>query len=156
MRFAGRVIRFGKFWAIEVPILDITTQGRTKKEAFEMIADAVEALVGREGFKVQVFGMKGNEFEIGASDQGALTALLLRRARLKAGLSLEEVASRLGSKSPNSYARYEQGRSVPSVEQLTRLFSAVARNRDFVIMESRAQYVTAVETRPRKAPEGRG
>lgn len=140
MRLTGRVFKSGKYWAIEIPILDIATQGRTKKEAYEMIADAVESLVNRKGFKVRVYGMKGKEFEIGASDQGALTALLLRRARLKAGLSLKEVAARLGSKSPNSYARYEQGRSVPSVEKLTQLFSAVARNREFVIMESRARY----------------
>lgn len=140
MRFTGRVFRSGKFWAIEIPILDIATQGRTKKEAYEMIADAVESLVNRKGFKVRVYRINGEEFEIGASDQGALAALLLRRARLRAGLSLGEVAARLGSKSPNSYARYEQGRSVPSVEKLAQLYSAVARNREFVIMESRARY----------------
>ena len=94
----------------------------------------------RRAFEVRVFGAKGRVFEIGASDQGALTALLLRRMRQKAGLSLEEVAARLGSKSPNSYARYEQGRSVPSVEKFAKLFSAVAPNREFVIMESRVHY----------------
>jgi predicted transcriptional regulator len=140
MRFTGRVFKKGNYWAIEIPILDIVTQGKTKKEAYEMIADAVESLVNRKGFRVRVFETRGKEFEIGASDQGALTALLLRRARLKAGLSLEEVAARLGSKSLNSYARYEQGRSVPSVEKLTQLFSVVARNREFVIMESRVRY----------------
>jgi DNA-binding transcriptional regulator YiaG len=140
MRFTGRVFKSGKFWVIEVLILDIATQGRTKKEAYEMIADAVECLVNRKGFKVRVFRAEGEGFEIGASDQAVLTALLLRRMRLKSGLSLEEVAARLGSKYPNSYARYEQGRSVPSVQKLTQLFSAVARNGDFVIMESRARY----------------
>jgi hypothetical protein len=140
MRFKGRVFKSGKFWAIEIPILDVVTQGRTKKEAYEMIADAVESLANRKGFKVRLYGMRGGEFEIGASDQGALAALLLRRARLRAGLSLEEVAARLGSRSLNSYARYEQGRSVPSIEKLTELFSAVARNREFVVMESRVPY----------------
>jgi len=140
MRFAGRVFRVGKSWAIEIPLLDIATQGRTKKEAYEMIADAVESLVNKKGFDVRVFGAKGAVFEIGASDQGALTALLLRRMRHKAGLSLEEVAARLGSRSPNSYARYEQGRSVPSVEKFAKLFSAVAPNKEFVIMESRVPY----------------
>lgn len=140
MRFAGRIFKSGRFWAIEVPILDVFTQGRTKKEAYEMIADAVESLAGRNGFRVRVYKTRGGEFEIGASDQAVLTALLLRRARLKAGLSLEEVAARLGAKSLNSYARYEQGRSMPSVEQLTRMFSAVAKSREFVIMESRARY----------------
>lgn len=140
MRFAGTVFKSGKYWAIELPILDIATQGRTKKDAYEMIADAVESLVNKKGFKVRVFRAKGRVFEMGASDQGAFTALLLKRMRQRAGLSLEEVASRLGSKSPNSYARYEQGRSVPSVEKFAELFSAVAPNREFVIMESRVPY----------------
>ena len=43
MRFAGRVNR--DYWAIEVPILTVVSQGRTKKEAFEIIADAIEKLV---------------------------------------------------------------------------------------------------------------
>jgi DNA-binding transcriptional regulator YiaG len=140
MRFVGKVFKAGKYWAIEIPILDIATQGRTKKEAYEMIADAVESLLNKKGIEVRVFGTKGRAFEIGASDQGALTALLLRRMRQKAGLSLEEVAARLGSKSPNSYARYEQGRSVPSVEKFAELFSAVAPNKEFVIMESGVRY----------------
>ncbi len=140
MRFVGQVFRAGKYWAIEIPILDIATQGRTKKEAYEMIADAVESLVNKKGFEVRVLGTKGRAFEIGASDQGALTALLLRRMRHKAGLSLEEVAARLGAKSPNSYARYEQGRSVPSVAKFAKLVAAVAPNREFVIMESRVHY----------------
>lgn len=140
MRFGGRVFKAGKYWAIEIPILDIATQGRTKKDAYGMISDAVKSLVNKKGFEVRVFGAEGSVFEIGASDQGALSALLLRRMRQKAGLSLEEVAARLGSKSPNSYARYEQGRSVPSVEKFAKLFSAVAPNREFVIMESRVRY----------------
>ena len=140
MRFVGRVFKAGKYWAIEIPILDVATQGRTKKEAYEMIADAVESLINKKGFKVRVYATKGRAFEIGASDKGALTALLLRRMRQRAGLSLEEVAARLGSRSPNSYARYEQGRSVPSVEKFAELFSAVAPNREYVIMESRVPY----------------
>ena len=151
MRFRGRVFRSGKSWAIEIPMLDITTQGRTKNEAYEMIADAVESLVNRKGFKVRVFRSRGGEFEVSGSDQGAMSALLLRRARQRAGLSLEEVAARLGSKSPNSYARYEQGRSVPSIEKLAQLYSAVAKSGGFVIMESCAGYEL-----PAKNRSGRG
>jgi len=151
MRFRGRVFRSGKSWAIEIPMLDITTQGRTKNEAYEMIADAVESLVNRKGFKVRVFRSRGGEFEVSGSDQGAMSALLLRRARQRAGLSLEEVAARLGSKSPNSYARYEQGRSVPSIKKLAQLYSAVAKSGGFVIMESCAGYEL-----PAKNRSGRG
>jgi DNA-binding XRE family transcriptional regulator len=137
MRFAGRVFRAGRHWAIEVPILGVVTQGRTKAEAFEMITDAIEALVNKEGFTVDVYPGEGEYFEVGARDQAAFSAFLLRRMRLKRGLTLSEVARRLGAKSHNAYARYEQGRSVPTIERLGRLISAVSPEKDFVLTESR-------------------
>jgi len=138
MRFAGRVFKCGSHWAVEVPILDIVTQGRSKRDALEMIADAIESLVRRDGFAIKVFPGSGEEFEIGATDEAALTSLLLRRARARSGLSLAEVAARLGAKSINGYARYEQGRSIPSVRKLSQLYAAVGRTADFVLIESRS------------------
>jgi len=138
MRFAGRVFKCGSHWAVEVPILDIVTQGRSKRDALEMIADAIESLVRRDGFVIKVFPGTGEEFEIGAADEAALTALLLRRARVRSGLSLAEVAARLGAKSINGYARYEQGRSVPSLRKLSQLYAAVKRTGDFVLIEGRS------------------
>ncbi len=140
MRFAGRVFKSGKYWAVEVPILDVATQGKSRPDALEMIADAVEALVDRPGFSVSVFAGIGDEFEIGSSDEAAMMALLLRRARAKSGLSLSQVAARLGEKSVNGYARYEQGKSVPSIRKLSRLYAAVGRTGDFVISESQAGF----------------
>lgn len=135
MRFEGKVFKEGKYWAIEVPILGVVTQGRTKKEAFEMIADAIESLVNKSDFRIDVFAGKGNYFEIGSSDQGSLVAFLLRRQRLKQGLSLEEVTRLLGAKSLNTYARYEQGKSIPTVSKLHQLLAAVSPN-NFVLAES--------------------
>lgn len=137
MRFVGRVFKSGRYWAIEVPILGVTTQGRTRKEAFLMIADAVETLINKPGFKLIVFPGKVEYFEVGANDEAALTAFLLRRARIRSGLSLSEVSKRLGASSLNTYARYEQGRSVPTVPKLTALLAAVASQKDFVFTESR-------------------
>ncbi len=54
------------------------------------------------------------------------------------GLTLAEVTRRLGAKSINTYARYEQGRSVPTVTRLSQLLSAAASKMDFVLSESRA------------------
>ena len=137
MRFAGKVFKSGRHWAIEVPILSVVTQGHTKKEAFEMIADAIEVLVNKPGFEARVFPGKGEYFEVGASDEAALTAFLLRRERTKSGLTLAEVAQRLGARSLNTYARYEQGRSVPTVPKLSQLLSALASTKDFVLTENR-------------------
>ena len=139
MRFSGRIFRSGRFWAIEVPILGVYTQGQSRRDAFEMIADAIEILVDQEGFTVQVYPGMGDYFEVGSSDQSGLIALLLRRARHRSGLTLAEVAERLGAKSLNGYARYEQGRAVPTITKLTELYAAVTPRGDFVLCECRAE-----------------
>jgi len=136
MRFSGRIFKDGKFWLAEIPILDLMTQGRTKKETYEMVADMLETMVNKEGFKVSVFKGKGNTFEIGSLDSKHLVSLLLQRKRELSGLSLSQVASRLGVSSRNTYARYEQGKSVPSIEKLNDLLLAVCPNIDIVIDES--------------------
>ena len=136
MRFSGKIYKDGKFWLTEIPILDLMTQGRTKKEAYEMVVDMLESLVNKEGFKVKVFKRSGNKFEVGSLEPKHMISLLLRRKREISGLSLSQVASRLGVSSRNTYARYEQGRSVPTVEKLNELLHAVSPKTDIVIDES--------------------
>jgi transcriptional regulator with XRE-family HTH domain len=63
---------------------------------------------------------------------------MLRRLRSRAGLTLAQMAERLDAKSLNAWARYEQGRAVPTIVKLTELFAAVAPGHDFVITESRS------------------
>ena len=139
MRYPGRVWKTGSFWAIEVPILGIVTQGRSKKDALDMICDAIESLINKDGFSVQVFPGKDDYFEIGSDDPGILNAFMLRRLRLKNKLTLKEVAKRLGAKSHNAYARYEQGKSIPTIEKLSMLIAAINPEHDFVVSESRVQ-----------------
>lgn len=64
MRFEGNVHREGRYWAIEVPVLAVCTQGRTRKEAYEMLTDAIEELVNKPGFRVAVFPGKDGYFEV--------------------------------------------------------------------------------------------
>lgn len=141
MRFEGRTFKAGRLWVVEIPILGVVTQGRSKRDAYAMAADAVETLVNAAGFRAEVFPGAAGYFEIGSENSAALTALLLRRQRVLRGLSLREVAQRLGAKSLNSYARYEQGRAVPSMERLARLLAAVSSGHDFVLAESRTKRV---------------
>jgi Helix-turn-helix domain len=136
MRFEGKLTRDGRFWLAEIPILDAMTQGRSKKEALEMMADWLETMVNRSGFRVLVHSGKDVHFEVSGSDTAAMTALLLRRLRETSGRSLAEVASRLGATSRNSYARYERGETVPTVEKLDALVKAASAGRDLVIRES--------------------
>jgi len=136
MRFSGKIYKDGKFWLAEVPILDLMTQGRTKKKAYDMVADMLESLVNKEGFKIEVYKGKKDSFEVGSSEPKHMVSLLLQRKREMSGLLLAQVASRLGMKSRNTYARYEQGYSVPSVEKLDESLNAVCPQIDIVINES--------------------
>lgn len=136
MRFSGKVYKDGKFWLAEIPILDAMTQGHTRKEAFEMVADMLETMINKEGFKIQVFKGSHGKFEVGSRDSRSLISILLQRKRELSGLSLSQVAERLGVSSQNAYAHYEQGRSVPTIEKLNELLKAVCPNTEIVIKES--------------------
>jgi hypothetical protein len=136
MRFQGKLYKDGKFWLAEVPIFAAMTQGRTRKEALAMIADWFATMINRPGFSVTVYEGKQEEFELGASDTKAIMCLLLQRQRQASGLSLAAAAERLGAKSRNAYARYEQGSSVPTVEKLDQLLQAVSGGRDFLLLLS--------------------
>ena len=136
MRFAGRVVKSGKWYAAEVPVLGIDTQGKSKANAYAMVKDAIEDLVNKAGFAVTIHPGKGNYFEVGANDHAAWVAFLLRRQRMVHGLSLADVAERLGAKSRNAFARYEQGESVPTADKLMELLAALEPGRDFVLSEA--------------------
>jgi len=138
MRFQGKLCRDGKWWLAEVPVFDAMTQGRTRKEALDMIADWFVTIVDRKDFSVRIHPTGGDDFEVGSDDSRTMISLLLQRQRQKAGLTLAQAARRLGAKSRNAYARYEQGVSVPTVEKLDELLRAIAPDRDIVVRESHA------------------
>jgi predicted RNase H-like HicB family nuclease/DNA-binding XRE family transcriptional regulator len=135
LRLAGRMKKAGKYWAIEVPLLHVYTQGRTKKEAFEMLKDAIESLAEEQNF-FKVIPGSGEHFEICSKDAARFTAFILKRQRQKQGLSLSDMSKRLGRKSRNTYARFEQGRSDPTISNLLKLLSAVNSCVDITISEN--------------------
>ena len=139
MRFQGKLYRSGRHWIVEVPVFDATTQGRSRTEALEMIADWFHAMVGRKGFAVRVHHVADGEIELASDDTRAMISLLLQRQRQRSGLSLAQVSERLGASSRNAYARYERGATVPTVEKLDQLLKAVAPNRDIVVRETLAR-----------------
>ena len=137
MRFEGTVVRDGRWWLAEVPLLNAMTQGKTRREALQMIGDWLETMVNRTGFHATVYPRGAAEFEIAGSDAAGMTALLLRRRREASGTSLRDLATRLGSSSRNAYARYERGDAVPTVAKLDALLKAASPGADFVIRGSR-------------------
>lgn len=130
MRFRGAVTKHGKHWLAEVSVFAALTQGRTRREALGMIADWFRTMAKRDDLSISIQLIGDSEFEVTSDDTRAMISLLLRRQREQSGLSLAEAADRLGAKSRNAYARYEQGRSLPTIEQLDRLVRAVAPDRD--------------------------
>lgn len=101
-----------------------------------MVEDLLETLANHPGFTVNVHPGKHGNFEISSPDTRTMISLMLRRQRESSGLSLAEVAKRLGAKSRNTYARYERGTSAPTLEKLNELLQAVSPDRDFVLHQS--------------------
>lgn len=129
MKLEGILSKHDKYWLAEVPALDILTQSKTKQEGYTMAKDAIESLSEKSSLTVNIEPVKGSlRFYVSADDNDQLIALLLRGQRQKHGLTLEEVAKRLGAKSINSFARYEQGKSCPSIKKLTELLKAINPN----------------------------
>ena len=126
MRLHGTLMKSGRVWLAEVPDLDAMTQGKNRDDALRMIKSWVRDILGRQDLPILVEPeSKGDGFTLTCPEAGPMVALLLRRKREAAGLSLAEVAVRLGAKSRNAYARYEQGQAVPTLEKLDQLLTAI-------------------------------
>jgi len=136
MRFSGIVFKDGNFWLAEIPILDIMTQGHTQKESYDMALDVIKSMINKDGFELEIYKGKNGNFEIASPDSKSLISLLLQRKREISGLSLSQVAARLGVSSRNSYARYEKGESMPTIGKLSELLKAVNPDVDIVINDS--------------------
>jgi DNA-binding XRE family transcriptional regulator len=131
MNLEGRIWKSetSRYWLVEVQDLDVLTEGFSRRDAAEMLRDAIESLVNRDGFRVRVTVSRDGRCKVGSNDDAVLLAFMLQRLRQREGLSVREVARRLGAKSPNAYAQYETGRVAPSIDTLSRLLAAL--NPDF-------------------------
>jgi len=129
MELEGKVWKEGKFWLIEVSSLNLMTQGKTRKEALEMVKDAILGLIEcyfefEKDLDVTVIDYKRDIIGITSNNNKLLLALSLRRQREKSGSTLREAAERLGSKSTNAYAQYEKGRTNITIEKFEHLLVA--------------------------------
>jgi predicted RNase H-like HicB family nuclease len=130
MELEGKIWKNQKHWLVEVSSLNIMTQGETKDEALFMIKDAIMEYIeyyfetDLEGFELAVNEYKKPVIGITSNNNKLLLALSLRRQREKSGSTVREVSKRLGSKSPNSYAQYEKGKTRISLDQYEKLLQA--------------------------------
>jgi predicted RNase H-like HicB family nuclease len=114
-----------KYWGVEIPLLQVFTQGKSKRDAYLMAKDAIEMLIEKKGFEVSIQPIEGDAFAISAKDSRPLIALMLKRQRSAHGLSLSDMASRLKAKSRNGYARYESGEATPTFDKLFEILRAI-------------------------------
>jgi DNA-binding XRE family transcriptional regulator/predicted RNase H-like HicB family nuclease len=144
VKFEGRLAKAGRYWPVEVPALDLATQGRSRSDALRMIREAITLLVDRPGFDVEILSIAERRFILkgkGAEDDKYLIAFLLKQQRAKYGLTIAEVARRLGI-TKHAYAQYEQARSLPSLPKIEEFVRA---------MSSRAHVVVGVTEEIRAA-----
>jgi hypothetical protein len=153
MMITGRLWKAGTWRLAECETADVCTQGRSRKDAALMLAAAFETLIDRPSCKVTVtdYGRASGEVTIEASEPAALAAFVLQRLRQNSGKSLSEVARAMGRASKNAYARYEQGRAVPTIEMFDDLLRAVSDDTTLIIGSRRLRAKKApASTRRRK------
>ena len=140
MQIEGKIAppkgRKNRFWSVEIPLLEIYTQGKSREDAYRMVKDAVESLVNKKGFSVTVTPDKGNAFGVSSNDFATFLSFVLARLRTSHHLSAREVAERLSSSSPNAYARYERGKAMPKLDTLLQLLRAIDPRLSLVLKTS--------------------
>jgi hypothetical protein len=131
MELEGKIWKSKQHWLVEVPSLDVMTQGKTRDEALSMIQDAIAELIYsyfpnqvRKGFEVTISDYKKGVVGVSLTDGKLLLSLILKRQREKSQTSVREAASRLGSESPNAYAQYEKGKINISLDKFEELLHA--------------------------------
>lgn len=145
MVFTGHFWKEGKFWVITIPSLEITTQGKSKKDALRMIADAVECHADKANFKVKatLYGQssahekskkrKIETFTLSSSDDSELIALFLKRQRQINHLTIREVAKKLGYTSASAYSQYESGKHIPGLDKISKFISVMNPKAKFAL-----------------------
>jgi len=131
MMLIGRIFKEGGGWSAHCEIVGVWTQGPTRKEAAENLAEAVELRVNRRGFKAKVtkLGAPGDEAVlIEPSEPALLAARVLRYQRERNQLSLADVERAMGVSNGSTYASYEQGQCEPSLTTFCELLAVVAPN----------------------------
>jgi predicted RNase H-like HicB family nuclease len=114
-----------KYWPVEIPALGIHTQGKSKKDAYAMAKDAIETIADDKKLELSVVPTGELTFNLEVSSSKELISIILRHLRLSRDRKIVDISKRLGSNSPNAYARYERGEVMPSLDRLTDLIEAI-------------------------------
>lgn len=122
----GLVEKDGKFWIAEIPFIDVMTQGKTKKEAYLMAADAVKELLELNYTEVIVYQGDSGKLYLQIENDDKLLPFVLKRQRELKNLSLREVAKMAGDVSHQPYYKYETGKRALSYKVFQKYLKAIS------------------------------
>lgn len=124
MYIDAKLEKDGKYWLIEYPFLDLMTQARNDRELVTMatglLNDASERDLG-----LSVVSQSPESLRLHISDTRSYLALVISSRRQMLGMTQSQLAAKIGAKSATAVARYEQGKTSPSLEVLEKLLAAV-------------------------------
>ena len=90
MELKGKVWKDDKFWLVEIPSLDVMTQGKSKKDALKMIEDAIAGLIecyfkkrDLKDLIIKTIAYEGDVIAITTNNTKLVTAFSLIRQREK-------------------------------------------------------------------------
>lgn len=118
-------------WIAEILALDVMTQGNSIEQALLMIKDGVKELLldifpkKAKEVALDIEHLEDKHFELKSNNTKLLISLALRRQREAVGLTIRDVAKRLGASSVNAYVQYERGRINVSLNMLDKLLTAI-------------------------------
>ena len=140
----------GPWWSASAEAIGAFTQGRSRRGAMSMLKDLVQTIVDQPGFRAKICdaGTSANGVTsvfVESNDPEALAARVLRYQREVHGLSLTDVSKILGVSSRNAYARYERGKTAPTIGKYDQLLKAVAP--EMTVMISRRHRVLTARRR---------
>lgn len=132
MIFKGKVHKKTTFetdQVVEIPLLDLMTQGKNPEDCLLMITDAIESLEPDLKGKLSTAWTDNKKISfVLICEDPKIIGLLLQRQRMASGLTVKEAAKKLGFKSHNSISAYEQGEREPTISKLSQILSAYGKH----------------------------
>jgi predicted RNase H-like HicB family nuclease len=132
MELEGKIWKSDDVWLVEVPAIDVCTQGVSREDALKMVVDAIKVLLGGyfpeeniEELKIIAHDYGKKEIGVTTSNNSLMMSLSLIRQREMGKLSIRDIMKKTGLKSPNGYAQYERGKVNISVNKFEQLLNAV-------------------------------
>lgn len=132
MVITGKYFKGKRFWVVDLPVIDASTQAPRREDLPGMITDLFSSLLERK-ITLNVELGKDGKLVIETGDDDSIFPLILKRQREMSGISQKDAAKSLGYTSVNAYSAYEQGQRRPSLEKASKLLRAVGGKKKFRI-----------------------